>query len=161
MKRYFFLGLLMALICTASLIACGDDDEMEKDMEKPVISDEGITALPSECQQYHRGEVIPFHYIMTDNQALGTYTINIHDNFDHHTRSTSATECPLDEKKEAVNPWVFNKDFDIPEGLTTYDAFQEIQIPTDKDTGDYHFVISLTDKSGWQQIRSVAIKILE
>ena len=148
------------LLCALS--ACSSsDDETQKDMQQPVISDQGITANPIDCQQYHRGDIIPFHYVMTDDQELGNYNIEIHNNFDHHTHSTSSVECPMDAKKEPVKPWVYNQDFQIPAGQRSYTARHDIAIPADIDPGDYHFMIRLTDQAGWQQLHAVAIKISE
>lgn len=130
-------------------------------MTYPEISEQGITANPIDCQVYHRGETIPFCYVFTDNDELGKYNIEVHHNFDHHTHSTSATTCSMDDVKEAQNPWVFNQDFNIPDGQKSFSAREDIKIPTNIDTGDYHFMIRLTDKAGWQQIKSVAIKIVE
>lgn len=130
-------------------------------MTYPEISEQGITANPIDCQVYHRGETILFSYVFTDNDELGKYNIEVHHNFDHHTHSTSATTCSMDDVKEAQNPWVFNQDFNIPDGQKSFSAREDIKIPTNIDTGDYHFMIRLTDKAGWQQIKSVAIKIVE
>lgn len=130
-------------------------------MTYPEISEQGITANPIDCQVYHRGETIPFCYVFTDNDELGKYNIEVHHNFDHHTHSTSATTCSMDAIKEEQNPWEFNQDFNIPDGQKSFSAREDIKIPTNIDTGDYHFMIRLTDKAGWQQIKSVAIKIVE
>ncbi len=43
----------------------------------------------------------------------------------------------------------------------TYDAKVDITVPDDIDTGDYHFMVRLTDKSGWQQLKAISIKIIE
>ena len=152
-KKTIYSIMLLCALC-----ACSSNDD---DMEKPVISDQGITANPIDCQQYHSGDVIPFHYMMSDDQELGNFNIEVHNNFDHHTHSTSIIECPMDEKKEPVKAWVYNKDFEIPAGLQKYEARVDIQIPSDIDTGDYHFSIRLTDHAGWQQIHAVTIKIVE
>ena len=130
-------------------------------MTYPEISEQGITANPIDCQVYHRGETIPFCYVFTDNDELGKYNIEVHHNFDHHTHSTSATTCSMDAIKKEQNPWEFNQDFNIPDGQKSFSAREDIKIPTNIDTGDYHFMIRLTDKAGWQQIKSVAIKIVE
>lgn len=158
MKR----NILYSIMLLCSLSACGgSDDEEQKDMQQPVISEQGITANPIDCQVYQRGSVIPFHYLMTDNQELGAYNIEIHNNFDHHTHSTTAAECPMEAQKQPKNPWTYNQDFTIPAGLRQYDAHHDIQIPADIDPGDYHFMIRLTDRAGWQQLHAVAIKITE
>ncbi len=157
MKRNIIYSIM--LLC--ALCACsGSDDEEQKDLQQPVISDQGITANPIDCQVYQRGSVIPFHYIMTDNQELGAFNIEIHNNFDHHTHSTTAVECTMEAQKQPQNPWVFNRDYTIPAGLRQYDARVDIQIPADIDPGDYHFMIRLTDRAGWQQLHAVAVKIM-
>ena len=97
MKRIYYL--LIPLLC--ALCACSGSDADSKDMEKPVISSDGIVANPIECQVYHRGESIPFQYLFTDNVELGYYNIEIHNNFNHHTHSGSAIECPLEPAKKA------------------------------------------------------------
>ena len=152
---------IYAILLLCALTACGSDDDEQRDMQQPAISDQGITANPIDCQQYQRGEVIPFHYLMLDDQELGAYNIEIHNNFDHHTHSTTATDCPMDAQKQPQNPWIYNHDFTIPAGLRSYDAHHDIQIPADIDPGDYHFMVRLTDRAGWQQLHAVAIKIVE
>ena len=154
MKKLILSSLIMATLC-----GCSSSDDEKKDMTYPLISDEGITAFPTDCQVYNRGEVIPFNYILSDDTELGAYNIEIHHNFDHHTHSTSAVECERDENKKPVKPWIYNRDFTIPEGTQTYNARIDIDIPTDIDPGDYHFMLRLTDRAGWQQLHSVAIKI--
>ena len=110
-------------------------------------------------QAAHRIRRQPFRYTFTDNDALGSYNIEIHNNFDHHSHSTEAGDCPLDEKKLPVHPWVYNQDFPIPGNSPLYDAHVNIPIPADIDPGDYHFMIRVTDRSGWQQLKAVNIKI--
>lgn len=151
-KQILFYGLFCIL-----LSACVKNEE-EKDLEKPVI-ETGRDAVPINCEVYRRGDVIPFRYIFTDNAGLGSYNIEIHHNFDHHTHSTDAGECTLDEKKSPVHPWVYNQDFTIPGNTLHYDAHTDISIPKDIDTGDYHFMIRVTDRSGWQELKAVSIKI--
>ena len=158
---------MISAIAAASVIAvgavltsCSDDDDNKNDKELPKILD-GAMPDPIDCQVYHRGETIPFSYTFTDNVELGNYNIEIHNNFDHHTHSTSAGDCQLDDKKSPVNPWVYNQDETIPTGLKTYDAKVDIKIPTDIDPGDYHFMIRVTDKAGWQELKAVSIKIKE
>ena len=49
----------------------------------------------------------------------------------------------------------------IPVGSTSFEAKQTIPVPTDVDPGEYHFMIRLTDRSGWQQLKSVSIRVSE
>ncbi len=150
---------LSALALLIALTACSKDDTV-KDTQKPAISEAGITPNPVDCQVYSRGEVIPFQYLFTDNMELGNYNIEIHNNFDHHTHGTSATECPLDPEKTATKKvWIFNEKYPIPAGNTTYKGRVDIPIPADVDPGDYHFMIRVTDKAGWQELKAMSIKI--
>ncbi|MBR1626224.1 MAG: DUF4625 domain-containing protein [Bacteroidales bacterium] len=142
-------------------MACGDKDDEKRDMQRPSITDKGIEVSPSNCQSFKRGDSIPFRYVFTDNEELGAYNIEIHNNFTHHTHSTAKEDCDLDTEKHPVNPWVYNHDFAIPQNSTEYTADFNIPVPKDKDVGDYHFMIRLTDKAGWQEIKSVEIKITE
>ena len=48
---------------------------------------------------------------------------------------------------------------EIPAGLRSYEARVKIPIPEDVAEGDYHFMIRLTDKAGWQQLKALAIII--
>jgi hypothetical protein len=130
-------------------------------MENPVIDRSEIGAYPLTCDVVYKGESFIFKAIFKDNQELGSYNIEIHNNFDHHSHSTDDIECNLDEKKKPVKPFVYNEDFKIPDGLVFYEAGNEIVVPEDIDSGDYHFMIRLTDKSGWQQLKAVSIKIKE
>jgi len=151
--------LTLTLLCALCACSSSDDADTHKDMTPPIISQEGITANPIDCQIYQRGSVIAFNYVFTDDTELGNYNIEIHNNFDHHTHSTSSVECSMDEKKDPVNPWIYNKDFTIPDGQKKYTSRFDISIPADIDPGDYHFMIRLTDKAGWQQLHAVAIKV--
>ncbi len=155
MKKIAILPLSLIIFGTA----CSSDND-NVDSTLPTICEAGEQTCPTDCYECLRGESIDFCYTFTDDIELGNFNIEIHNNFDHHTHSTSSVECELDEKKSAVNAWVYNQDYSIPDGLTTYTPNVSIVIPTDIDTGDYHFMIRLTDKAGWQQLCSVAIKVV-
>ncbi|MCE2615797.1 MAG: DUF4625 domain-containing protein [Phocaeicola sp.] len=151
----YSLNLLLFLLVTSC-----SKEESHKDLEKPVI-ETNSDAVPQNCQVFYKGEEIPFRYTFTDNEGLGSYNIEIHNNFDHHTHSTDAGDCSLDEKKKPVQPWVYNKDFFIQENSLRYNAQVNIPIPANIDSGDYHFMVRVTDKSGWQELKAVSIKILD
>lgn len=158
MKKILFS--LTAVAALFGMVACSSNDDVVKDTQLPTITDQGITANPVDCQVYNRGDVIPFRYRFTDNEELGNYNIEIHNNFDHHTHGTQGKSCDLDEtERNAKNAFYYNQDFSIPRGSKAYDASQEIQIPATVEPGDYHFVIRVTDQTGNQQLRAMAIKI--
>lgn len=158
MKTMTKNNYLTLLLC--ALGACSSPSQ-EKDMTPPEILPIPEQTSPVNCATYHRGGVISFDYAFTDDVELGSYNLEIHNNFDHHTHSTTAVKCPMDAKKEPEKPWVYNHDYAIPAGQRQYDAKVDIKIPADIDPGDYHFMIRLTDRAGWQQLHAVAVKILE
>ncbi len=146
---------------------CADNDEI--DTEVPEIDLSQDDAFPLNCDTLYFGQTYTFKFYFTDNVELGStqaYSIDIHNNFDHHSHSTEVTECSLDEVKDADNPWVFLNSFDLPEGESEYNEELEFTIPSKDsygnqyDAGDYHLFISLTDKEGWSAQKGLSIKIL-
>jgi hypothetical protein len=128
-------------------------------MEYPTIMMSDIDAFPTNCTTLYKGESFSFKATFSDNQELGSYNIEIHNNFDHHTHSTDGIECELEPEMKPINPFIYNQDFSIPDGTSIFEAENTISIPDDIDSGDYHFMIRLTDKAGWQQLKSVSLKI--
>jgi hypothetical protein len=158
MKTYnfFFVPLLVIVLSTSC--------ERDIDTEKPVI-DLGIPdAFPVNCDTLHFGETFELKVLFTDNAELGSFSIDIHDNFNHHAHSTEVSECNLDPVKEPVNPFKLIEEYDIPSGLMEYETGLLISIPSGNgngtyDAGDYHFFISLTDAEGWSAQKGLSIKI--
>lgn len=153
-----FLPIFLVLLI---LGACSSDDSDSKDDTKPTIDTSIAGAFPTSCATVVRGQTIPFKALLKDNAELGAYSINVHNNFDQHSHDTEVDTCPLDPKKTPVNPWSATFTFDIPAGLKEFTAEQQIAIPADIDAGDYHFMIQLTDATGWATMRGISIKILE
>lgn len=152
-------SLIAVLISLLALASCSSDNN-EIDTEYPVIDISASNAFPIQCSEITRGQKITFRAKFTDNAALGSYSLDIHHNFDHHTHSTEVNNCVADPIKKPVNPLLYINSVTIPNGQKSYEAVQEITIPTDIDPGDYHFMIRLTDKEGWQTIKGLSIKIL-
>jgi hypothetical protein len=152
--KLIFKAILFFIIISFSC------ERAETDTELPVIMMTGPGHFPQNCDTIYLGESFTFSANFTDNFELGSYSVDIHHNFDHHSHSTDMVDCPMDPVRTPVNPLLFIRQYDIPDGQTGYDAEQEIFIPTDADTGDYHMMVRLTDKTGWQAIRGISIKIL-
>lgn len=152
---------ILAFFCvTAFIFASCDSDKNEIDTEYPVIDISAANAFPIQCSQVTRGQKITFRAKFTDNTQLGSYSLDIHHNFDHHTHSTEVNNCETEAVKKPVNPLLYINSVTIPEGQKSYEATQEITIPTAVDPGDYHFMIRLTDREGWQTIKGLSIKVL-
>jgi hypothetical protein len=152
---------IFLMIMVAGIILSCENGGKDKDEEPPVINMDNPQAFPTSCDTLYRGETFTFRATFTDNVELGGYSLDIHHNFDHHNPHTGQVgECPIEET-EIDNPYVLKRDFEIPQGLTTYQAIREIEVPDDVDTGDYHFMVQLTDQTGWEVNYAVSIKIKE
>ncbi len=151
-----FLIVFTAFSCTK---------EEDVDTTKPTIDVSATDAFPKSCDTLYFGEAFTLKVKLSDNKKLGSFSIGIHNNFDHHSHSTEVTECTLDPVKEPVNPFLFIEDYSIPEGSQTYETNLSVSIPAGNtsgqfDEGDYHFFISLTDHEGWSDQKGLSIKML-
>lgn len=160
MKTFKIISGLLFLLFVFT--TCSKD---EIDDQKPEIDLSASDAFPMNCDTLYFGELFKFKALFTDNAELGSFSIDIHNNFDHHSHTTEVTACNLDDIKNPVNPYVFIEDYDIPEGQDVYETSLEITIPNGNsngefDKGDYHFFISLVDKEGWSSQKGLSIKIL-
>jgi hypothetical protein len=149
----------LALLLMAGVSGCKKDNDGPVDTSYPEIQLGGQNAFPKQCSVVKRGETFTFRALLTDNAELGSLSIDIHNNFDHHSHSTEVGDCTMAPVKQAVKPFLFIKNFPIAAGLKSFDASQEISVPADVDPGDYHFLIRVTDKEGWQTIKGISIKI--
>lgn len=152
------LKFLLGVFALAFITSCSSDNA-EIDTEYPVI-DITQNAFPIQCSTIERGQTITFKASFSDNVELGSYSLDIHHNFDHHTHSTEVTSCEMEAVKKPVKPMLFINNYTIPSGVKNYEATTQITIPADVDPGDYHFMIRLTDKEGWQTLKGLSIKIL-
>lgn len=134
-------------------------DETAIDTEYPVIDITSANAFPIQCSTLTRGQKFTFRAKLSDNVALGSYSLDIHHNFDHHSHSTEVSNCNVDPVKTPVKPFLLINTFQIPAGQTVYEASNELTVPADIDPGDYHFLIKVTDKEGWQTLKGISIKI--
>lgn len=152
----------MVLLLTI-FYSCEKDKETDK--EKPTIDLSIPDAFPVSCDTLYFGEPFEFKALFSDNAELGSYSLDIHHDFDHHSHSTEVAECSLDPIKAPVNPYTFIEDYDIPDGQKEVETNLLISIPSNNgnglfDEGDYHFFISLTDKEGWSTQKGLNIKML-
>jgi hypothetical protein len=157
MKKHL-IGIFLILI--VSISACKKDKNEAIDTEYPVIDVTSQTAFPKQCSTVKRGEAFSFRALLSDNTTLGSVSIDIHHNFDHHTHSTEVASCDMAPVKTPVKPFLLIQSYPIATGLNKFEIDQQITIPADVDPGDYHFMIRLTDKEGWQTVKGLSIKII-
>jgi hypothetical protein len=150
---------VIALSVLALVTGCSKNDKQEVDTEYPVIDMTTGNTFPQQCSEIKRGETFVCRLSLSDNMQLGSVSVDVHHNFDHHTHSTEIADCSLEQQKRASNPFLLIKTFDIPAGLKSYELSSEIAVPADVDAGDYHFSVRVTDKEGWQTVKGLSIKV--
>ena len=148
---------IILFITVLTVIAGCKKDKIDN---TPPEIDESFISFPLQCDEIKRGETFIFKAKFTDDFELGSFGLDVHNNFDHHNHSTETGVCASDTIKTPVNPYVLLKNYEIPSGLKSYEANINIAIPTDIDKGDYHFMIKVTDKAGWQVLKGLSVKIV-
>ncbi|WP_111307875.1 DUF4625 domain-containing protein [Confluentibacter sediminis] len=152
---------LFFILFSACIISCSSDDSVDKDEEKPTITIQYAGGFPQACAELQKGQTYTFKAKVMDNKALASYSLDLHHNFDHHTHDDQGETCDLNPIKQAVNPFIFMKNYTIEGHQTAYEINISLTIPNDIDSGDYHCSYSVTDATGWQSRTSVDIKIIE
>jgi len=155
--------ILIVVLLLITVSACIKNDHI--DTVPPVIDLAYPTTFPSNCDTLYYGETFVLKMFFSDNVELGSFSIDIHHNFDHHSHSTEVNACSPEPIKSPVNPFVLVEEFKIPSGLKEYTTNLPITLPSQNDRGifdggDYHLMIRLTDKEGWSTMKGLSIKIL-
>jgi hypothetical protein len=145
------------------LNGCQDEEKPTIDTEKPAIDLSAVDAFPKSCDTLYFDEPFTVKALLTDNVELGSFNIDIHNNFDHHTHSTEFEQCTLGAVKTAENPYVYIQDYSLPV-TKEYTTDVSMTIPSSDgadpyDEGDYHFQIRLTDKEGWSTMKGLNVKL--
>lgn len=157
--------LIYATIFLSLLFSSCQNDNEDIDDEKPLIDISGTDTFPLACDTLYFGEPFTMIASFSDNVALGSFSLDIHNNFDHHSHSTEVIECDLADKKDPVNPYTLIQDFEIPDGSASYKTNLELTLPSSNedglfDEGDYHFHINLVDQTGWATQLGVGVKLM-
>ena len=165
MKKINILSIISITLFV--FYACSTDADVDK--LKPEIDISITGAFPVNCDTLYFDEPFTFKAKFTDNEELGSYSVDIHNNFDHHSHSTEAEfeSCGnMDQDKDATSPFTFIEEYSIPEGSSEYTTDLSLTIPSadgdgiEYQEGDYHMYISLTDKQGWSAQKGLSIKII-
>lgn len=152
---------IASMLMLAVVLASCSSSEDTTDTEKPKITISFDAGFPKACAELQRGKTYTFIANASDNDALATYSIDVHNNFDHHTHGNQGSSCDFHADKQPVTPFLFMKNYSINEGGKQYQISQEIQIPANADVGDYHCQYTVTDKTGWSSNISIDFKIAE
>jgi len=159
MQKTIVIGVVLFI----AVNACIKNDHI--DTEPPVIDLTYPATFPTNCDTLYFGETFTLKMSFSDNIELGSFSLDIHHNFDHHSHSTEVTECNLDSVKSPLNPFVMIENYQLPAGINNYTINFPISLPAENgngtlDPGDYHLMVRLTDKEGWSSMKGLSIKIL-
>lgn len=135
MKTAFYLSIVSILAVSALFVSCSDD-EKDGDTTKPVIN----LIEPEEGAMLKPGSTIHFEMDLSDDVMLGSYKVEIHNNFDGHDHTKAAAD-------ETV-AFAFNRSWDVSAQKNTHIHHHEIEIPANAKEGNYHLMVYCTDAAG-------------
>lgn len=136
----FIPALLTAILVITS---CNNDDDNGVDTTKPVIA----LNEPGDDEEFLPGGEIHFDADFSDNVALGSYKIEIHDASDGHNHRS-----PQDSHEVA---WTYETTAQFTQNAKNENVHIDIDIPLTINgepikEGHYHLGVFCTDKAGNQ-----------
>lgn len=136
------LKLFLPVIAAALVTSCSSDDNTVVDTQSPTIA----VGEPHNEEEVAPGEELHIEAVFTDNVALASYKIEIHEDFDDHTHAINKSE-------HENNPWSYDEVFQIPAGQSSFEAIHHLDVPTEINgmsisEGAYHVGIYVTDTAG-------------
>jgi hypothetical protein len=132
---------LSALVMLAIFSSCSAD----KDTEKPTIQ----IISPVNESEFEIGDNISIQFTFTDNEALKSYKIDIHENdgHTHEPRPNNANGTPFEyEMVENISGRTFSKTV-------------VVTIPADTELAEYHLGIFAIDAAGNEQEKFIDFHI--
>lgn len=159
-KNIIQLHCVWFLLCVCFLQSCIKEKNTLIEMPQIQI----VSPLP--CDTIYYDKEFRFRAIITDNIGLGFISMDIHNNFGHHSHGNHET-CNIDVTKSPQIPYINNWIFELPRTKTEYilDTILMIKNNTIDDTkfdvGDYHFHVYVTDNEGYQIFTSFDCKLLD
>lgn len=151
----FFCIILLGFSC----------DKKETDIIAPEIDLDRTGNFPLSCDSLFFDNTYNILLHFTDNSELGSYSIDIFHNFDHHFQISNSGTCGPDEVKNPVYPFIYSNTFQIPPDLQEYTTNIVIWFPEKDccdnfyDEGDYIFLVRLYDKAGLFTEKSMMIRL--
>lgn len=141
MKTNSYIAVLL-FISTLTFFSCDNNDS---DTTKPVID----LHEPEEGQVLTIGEDVHFEMDLSDDVMLGSYKINIHNNFDGHGHGESrAVATAASEAEEERVAFTFDRAYDVSGHITKHEHHHDIVIPANAKPGNYHLMVYCTDAAG-------------
>lgn len=144
--KYIFLAFLAIPL----LSACDDNDDV--DTTKPIIEIQS----PADDAHFHAGDDFDLTALITDNDELASWKIDIHFNDNGHVHQKSASASADEEVKVE---WQESWSGSIEAGLASFELSRTITIPANAEHGEYHIGVYALDKSGNEQVTFIGIEV--
>ncbi|MDR0413092.1 MAG: DUF4625 domain-containing protein [Dysgonamonadaceae bacterium] len=132
MKTIIYITSVCFLAISFFLSSCDDGDTT-----KPVID----LAEPEDGEQLLIGDDVHFVMDLSDNEALASYKIEIHNNFDNHEHVRAGA---VDE----TVAFTFERTYALSGQKNVHIHHHDIEIPENATPGDYHLMVYCTDAAG-------------
>lgn len=154
-KRFFIQHLCLNSFCFFT--SCDDDG----DTTKPTIN----LIYPEEGAYLQIGEAIYFKAEFTDNEMLGSYKIEIHNNLesphDHDSDNHDHVHAMTKSEADQNTYFSFNQDWDLSGLNTTTEEHYNIVIPANTITGNYHLIVYCFDAVGNETYVARSINLID
>lgn len=140
MKKYYILYVIVFVFVSSFVFSsCSNDDDV--DTTAPVIElDE-----PEDGDELLIGAGVHFECDFKDDVMLGSYMIEIHNNFDGHSHKTQS-------RAAGEEPFFFKKSYDLSGLRNSHVHHHDVVIPENAQEGNYHLVVYCTDAAGNQSL---------
>ncbi|MCC8198575.1 MAG: DUF4625 domain-containing protein [Tannerellaceae bacterium] len=128
---------MCVLTLSGFFTSCDDDG----DTTKPTIN--LISPAEGAFLEIGKESGVHFEAEFSDDEMLGSYKIDIHNNFDDHGHETKS------ESTETVN-FSFSREWDLSGLKNTTEHHHDIVIPANATPGNYHIIVYCIDAAGNQ-----------
>jgi hypothetical protein len=134
MKNKIYIASICFLTIYSFLYTSCDDGDTTKPVINLVEPEEGESLLIGDVNGVH------FDAEFSDDEMLGSYKVEIHNNFDDHAHDLRAADETVD--------FTFEKTWDLSGKKNTDIHHHEIKIPEEATPGNYHLMVYCTDAAG-------------
>jgi uncharacterized membrane protein len=142
-NKIYIIAICCLAVYSFSFSSCDDGDN--GDTTKPVIN----LIKPEEGDSLKIGDEHGVHFDaeFSDDEALASYKLEIHNNFDNHGHEPAASPA-RSASAEATVDFTFEKTYDLSGNKNKKEHHHDVKIPANATPGNYHLMVYCTDAAG-------------
>lgn len=137
MKKLYILSILV-LAFTFIITSCSKKEDTDTTLPTITLNE------PEDGDSLRIGADVHFECDFQDDVMLGSYLIEIHNNFDGHSHKSTRAEGEV--------PFFFKKSYDLSGLRNSHEHHHDVVIPENTQEGKYHLVVYCTDAAGNQSL---------